>query len=159
MNTRLEHATPFLGYFLICLAAAAFHLLFAPCVFEGARGINGSLTGGGLLSVRPLGVIICTLPFAVLFLLYFALSSLAPTLTWAHYTFGLAASSAAGNPDERRSWYQLLDPAITLAAGLACVFKGSHWAGRSVQRDRNGGSSVHTTTTSRLKACENQRND
>jgi hypothetical protein len=66
--------------------------------------------------------------------LYFVIGSMAPALNWAHYTFAVAATSAAANPEERRSLYQLLDPAITLAAGLACVLNGREWAVKLVRR-------------------------
>jgi hypothetical protein len=67
--------------------------------------------------------------------LYFVLSSLAPALTWAHYTFGMAATSAPGDFEVKRSMYQLLDPVITVAAGFACVLNGSQWAEKLVRRN------------------------
>jgi hypothetical protein len=69
MNRRIEHAAPFLGYLSVSMAAALFHLLFTPWVFAGARGINGSpFTPMGLMMARPLGLVLCIMPF-VLFLL------------------------------------------------------------------------------------------
>jgi hypothetical protein len=76
--------------------------------------------------------------FAFVFLgLYFALSSLAPTLTWAHYTLAQAATSAGRTVVEQRSPYGLLSPAITLAAALACIFKGPEWARKLAQKEKS----------------------
>ncbi len=66
--------------------------------------------------------------FAFVFLgLYFALSSLAQVLTWAHYTFSVAATTPSGNLEQRRSLYYLFDPLITLGAGVTCMLKGRLW--------------------------------
>jgi hypothetical protein len=66
--------------------------------------------------------------------LYFVLSSLAPTITWAHHTFLVVVDAPVGNPETRRSLYQLLEPGITLAAGFACVLNGRQWAERLARR-------------------------
>lgn len=93
----------------------------------GKRDVSVPITG---LTLRDL---YC---FAFVLLgLYFALSSLAPALTWAHYTFVVAAQSAGPNLEERRSLYSLLQPAITFAAGLICILKGPMWARKLLQKD------------------------
>src|SRR6185436_17076573 len=67
MNRQIEHAAPFIGYFFVCLAAAALHLFVTPVVFAGARGINGSIfTPVGLMTARPLGMILCALPLLMI---------------------------------------------------------------------------------------------
>ena len=67
--------------------------------------------------------------FAFVFLgLYFALSSLPPTLTWAHYAFSVASTSSGATGEQQQSLYALFDPAITFAAGLVCMLKGPRWA-------------------------------
>jgi hypothetical protein len=74
--------------------------------------------------------------FAFVFLgLYFALSSLAPVLTWAHYTFSVAATVPSGSLEERRSLYRLFDPLITMGVGIACVMKGRQWTRRLLDRE------------------------
>jgi hypothetical protein len=70
MSRRVEHAAPFLGYILVSMAAAAFHLLLTPWVFAGARGITGSsFTSMGLMMARPLGILLCIVPFLIFLLL------------------------------------------------------------------------------------------
>ena len=75
--------------------------------------------------------------FAFVFLgLYLALDSVAPTLTWAHYTFSVAATSVGRTAEQGRALYGLLHPAISVALGLVCVFKGPRWATRLAAKDK-----------------------
>src|SRR6266850_6235057 len=79
MRRHIEHAGPFIGYFTVCLAAAAFHLFLAPQILQGARHINGSpFTPVGSVFAAPLGGILCALPVVVviLFILSFRVSAL-----------------------------------------------------------------------------------
>jgi hypothetical protein len=112
-------------------------LIAALALWFAAPGFTRLLLGNRQVSGRIANVSLEKLyRFAFLFVgLYFAVSSLAPTLTWAYYTFSLAASSAGAGRDQQRSLYQLFDPAITLAIGLACIFNGSRWATSLIQRD------------------------
>lgn len=78
--------------------------------------------------------------FAFVFLgLYFALSSLAPALTWAHYTFSVAASTPSRNLEQERSLYSLFIPLITLGAGVACMLKGRLWTRKLLAWDAKTG--------------------
>ena len=75
--------------------------------------------------------------FAFVFLgLYLALNSVAPTLTWAHYTFSVAATSVGRTAEQGRALYGLLHPAISVALGLVCVFKGPGWATTLAAKDK-----------------------
>jgi len=66
--------------------------------------------------------------------LYFVLRSLAPMLTWAHYTFLLAVRSYGATFEHSQSLYDLMQPTITVAAGLVCIFKGPRWASKLAQK-------------------------
>jgi len=126
--------SPRLAFPILALLAALALWFAAPSlvrVLLGKHRVFGATTN---LSLEEL------YRFAFLFVgLYFAVSSLAPTLSWVHYTFSLAATSAGGGRDQQRSLYQLFDLVMTLAIGLACIFKGSRWARSLIQRDNKTG--------------------
>jgi len=123
---------------LSSVAIPIFAVVLAVAFWQLAPWLARVLLGQRDASVSLAGLCLEDLyRFAFVFLgLYFALSSLAPTITWAHYNFLVAAKSVAPYVGERRSLYYLLEPAITFAAGLTCMLKGSLWASKLAQRDK-----------------------
>jgi hypothetical protein len=69
MHKHLEHAAPFLGFFIAAVAGAACHHFITPLVILGTRSAftGQDLLPVGLTLVRPLGVLLYALPgFVVL---------------------------------------------------------------------------------------------
>ncbi len=60
--------------------------------------------------------------FAFAFLgVYFSLSSIAPAINWLHYYVVLARDTHPTNGQPERSFYQLAQHLVTLAAGVTCL--------------------------------------
>jgi hypothetical protein len=124
VSTALMGSAP--GVLLLILAV--FLWMLAPAVARFvSRGVDTTVSVGSL-SRRDL------YSFAFVFLgLFFVLSSFADVINWIHY---FTVSRDAPTRDPRiQSFYDLIRPCLTLAAGLICLLGAPHWTKKLTSRD------------------------
>lgn len=122
--TTLVGASP--GVFLLILGV--FLWILAPAVARFvSRGFDATVSIGSLSRSDLYS-------FAFVFLgLFFVLSSFADVINWIHY---FTVSRDVPTRDPRiQSFYDLIRPCLTLAAGLVCLLGAPHWTKKLISRD------------------------
>jgi hypothetical protein len=124
LSTTLVGSSP--GVLLLILGV--FLWVLAPAVARRVSRGGDTTVSIGSLSRSDL------YSFAFVFLgLFFILSSLADVINWVHY---FTVSRDAPTRDPRiQSFYDLIRPCLTLAAGLVCLLGAPHWTKKLTSRD------------------------
>ena len=113
---------------LLLLVFGVFLWIFAPAVARFvSRGFDAAVDIGGLSRFDLYS-------FAFVFLgLFFVLSSVADVINWIHY-FTISPDAPTRDP-RIHSFYDLIRPCLTLAAGLVCLIGAPRWTKKLVSRD------------------------
>ena len=125
----LSRLLPYAPAVLVLILAVAVWLLARPVARLVSRGVDGSVSVGGLSRADLYS-------FAFVFLgLLFVLSSFADVINWVHYFATVSREGPRSDP-RVQNLYQLTRPFVTLALGLVSLLGARRWTKKLISHDQ-----------------------